>query len=233
MASRATRAANALGVSSVSCCAALSIAAESLIDPWSRSGVPSRGAPLGAPDRDEFDFARLGRAVGLLARPPRQLLLAHRHPRAIHPEVQRRRQQLGDGRRLHDVLLVRGNLASQRLGRAFDVRGRYVDAAERVQQLRSFLEADHRAHPPHHAQHARRERRVDQTQRPIARAAPGGAGGAVVVRARQGQRAQHTREGLGAPPRIARGLAARARQARPDLVRRVGVEPRLALSSLC
>ena len=48
-------------------------------------------APLGAPDGDELDLARLRRAVGLLARAPLQLRVAHRHAGAVHAQVQRRR----------------------------------------------------------------------------------------------------------------------------------------------
>jgi hypothetical protein len=85
-----------------------------------------------------------------------QLLLAHRHTRTIHPQVQRRRQWFVGHRRLDHELLVLGDLAPQRLGRALDMLGWNVHPGQLMQQLVALLEADHSAHPPDHAQHARR-----------------------------------------------------------------------------
>src|SRR6266540_3310650 len=60
-----------------------------------RSGVaygrPFLVAALSAPDSHQFDLAGLGTAVGLLALTPLQLGGAHRHARAVHAQVHRRR----------------------------------------------------------------------------------------------------------------------------------------------
>ena len=55
----------------------------------------------------------------------------------------------------HHRLLVLGDLPAQRLGLAFDLLGRHLDAGQFSKQLVAFLKADYRAHTPDHAQHAR------------------------------------------------------------------------------
>ena len=144
--------------------AALSIAAEA-DRPRVAHGPSFLVPPLGAPHRDELDLARLGRAVGLLARAGHQLLLAHRHTRAIHPQVQRRRHRRVDRQRLDDAPLVFGDLAPQRLGGPLDVRGGHVHPGQRGQQLVALLEADHRPHLPDHAQHTGRQLHVARPRR--------------------------------------------------------------------
>ena len=70
-----------------------------------RPGVADRPAlrvaPFGRPHGGQLDLASLGRAVGLLPATPFDLGRAHRHARAVHPEVQRGRGRrcglLGDG----------------------------------------------------------------------------------------------------------------------------------------
>jgi hypothetical protein len=122
---------------------------------------------LGTPDRAQLDLARLGRAVGLLARTVHQLLLAHRHAGAVHPKVQRRRHRPLERQRVDPVLLVLGDLAPERLGRSLDMLGGHVHPGQLGQELVAFLEADHRAHPPDHALATPGDR--DPPSRPSAR----------------------------------------------------------------
>ena len=102
-------------------CAALSIAAEPL-EPTSRTGVPLLSLPPGAHDGDELDVACLGRAVGLLAGPAYQILLAHRYTCAVHSQVQgwAWRCSLVGFRRLDYEFLVRGTVRSRWLGTVDD-----------------------------------------------------------------------------------------------------------------
>ena len=62
--------------------------------PWIAHRYAFLVAFFSAPDGDQLDLARLGRAIGLLASPAHQLLLAHRHTGAIHPQIQRRRNRI-------------------------------------------------------------------------------------------------------------------------------------------
>jgi len=126
-----------------------------------RAGVTYGGAfviaRLGGPDRAELDLARLGRAVGLLARAARELRRPHGDAGAVQAQVHRRRRgRLG----LDHVAFVLSDLAAERLGGALDLLGIERHAGELAHQLPAFLEADHRRCQPHHARHGRRERGV-------------------------------------------------------------------------
>ena len=122
-----------------------------------RPGVADRPAlrvaPFGRPHGGQLDLASLGRAVGLLPATPFDLGRAHRHARAVHPEVQR-----GRGRRcglLGDGALVVSDLASERLGSALDLPGLDFYPGQDRQQLARLGEADLGRRQTHHARGGR------------------------------------------------------------------------------
>jgi hypothetical protein len=181
-------------------------------------------SPLGTPDRTQLHFPRLGRPVGLLARPARQVRRAHRHPRAIQTQVQRGRDLPHRGG--HDLLtFVRGHRLSKGLGGPLHLFYRDGQPGQGSEELTAVGKADQRRRGPHHARDRGGERRTLQAQGPVTGTEPLGTGGAVVVGPRQRERPEGRRDGLRVAPGIpGQASTPGARQPRPRRSRGVGVE---------
>ena len=106
-------------------------------------GVPR----LRGPDERQLGLARLGGTVGLLARASGRLALADRHAGPVDAEV----HGGGGGRLIREGLAGAfggGNLASKRLGGAFDVLGLHPHGGQVRKQLAGFGETDQRGVRP-------------------------------------------------------------------------------------
>ena len=146
--------------------------------------APPRSRPCTASLRASWPSRRPACPAG-----PASSVLAHRHPRAIEAQVQRGRD-LGR-RRGHDLLAFVGGDRSKPSASAvrstcFAVTGEPGQGAE---ELAALGEADQRRRRPHHARDGRGERSgLDHAEGAVAGTEPLGAGGAVVVGPRQGER---------------------------------------------
>ncbi len=165
-------------------------------------------ARLGCPDDNELGLASAGGADGLLAGAPGSLARSHRDAGAVHAEIDRRSGRRC--RRVRRLPLHSGQFPAQGLGGALDVLGAHPHAGQVVEQAAGLGEADQRGGRAGHAGHARGQVGARHAQRPVAREEALAAGGAVVVGALEGQRAQNGLEGLGATASVASGLPARA-----------------------
>ena len=189
-------------------------------------GVAGRTALLVAgfrrPDGGELDLACPARTVGLLPGPALCLLLAHRDPGAVQPQV----EGGGPGRLgLDDLAFVLGDLASQGLGMTLDLLRPDREAGQFPQQDAALLEAQLGRRDADHAKGARRQGPALDAERTVARAEPAATGLAVIPCPLQGQRPEGRHEGLAPPPRTARVSAAGTGQLRLLPVRKVGVQP--------
>ena len=120
-----------------------------------RTRVPHRRplfiAPVGTPDSDQLDLARLGRAIGLLALAANQFRGTHGHTCPVQAQVQRWGDPDVLGRRLGHASLALANFPPQGLGGTLDVLGRHLHSRQLAEQLVPLLEADHGAYHPYHA----------------------------------------------------------------------------------
>jgi len=172
----------------------------------------------------EVHLARLRRAVGLLARSPDKLAAAHRYPRAVHAQIERRRNLLGRSRRRdHGPITI--DLRTKRLGRTLDALGVDVYSGQLREQLAALGEAHQSADCADHPRHPRRQRAVVDAKVSIAWAEAPLARRALVIGTLEPEFAEHARDLLAMAPGVAcLSRTPPARQLRPRVVRGVGVQ---------